>query len=67
MNPEIEYTCMRCGHQGTVDVDTLRGMPLRNEVGDVVDESPEFEMSGVLVIECDSCGGPTIIQLDDNE
>lgn len=67
MSDVINYTCMRCGHADTVDMDELHGMPLKNEAGDIVESNPPVEKTGVLAVECSSCHGPTLITFEDDD
>lgn len=67
MSRLVKKTCDRCGTLNEFDLDELRGMPLRDAVGNVVEENPRIELDKPIFVECENgaCKGPFIVTEED--
>jgi DNA-directed RNA polymerase subunit RPC12/RpoP len=61
-NQTIEYKCSHCEKDGSVDLDQLKGMPLRDKEGNVVQESKIELDDKPLLVQCEFCGYPCVVE-----
>ena len=55
MTNTIKHICENCGRPNVIDVSELRGMPLKNTVGEVVKRPPVNITDGALILNCEHC------------